>query len=84
MHYFQIEFLAQERQEETLREARQRYLARALGSAKRGDGVTPRRSFLHGLLPLSWLEREHWVCLGAEARPDPRCSATSADQGQVR
>ena len=81
MHYFQMEFLAHERREELLREARQRRLARALWSAKQDDSVTPRRSLLRGLLQLSWREREHSVCLGAEARPDLRCCATSTKRG---
>ena len=81
MYYFQMEFLVHERQEEMLREARQRCLARALRSAKRDDGVTPRRSLLHGLMQLSWREREHSVCLGAEPRSDLRCSATSTERG---
>ena len=81
MHYFQVEFLAHERQEELLREARERRLALALRSAKQDDGVTPRRSVLRGLLQLSWREREHSVCLGAEARPELRCSATSTERG---
>ena len=83
MHYFQMEFLALERREEMLREARQRCLVRALRSAKQDEGVTPRRSLLHNLLQLSWREREHLVCLGAEARSDLRCSATNTNQGSL-
>ena len=44
MHYFQIEFLAHERQGELVYEARERRLAQALKSADRNDGL------LHQLL----------------------------------
>ena len=44
MHYFQMEFLAHERQEELLREASLVHLARALKSADRNDDL------LHQLL----------------------------------
>lgn len=44
MHYFQMEFLAHEHQEELLREAPLVRLARALRSANRDDGL------LHQLL----------------------------------
>jgi hypothetical protein len=81
MHYRYVEVVARDRQEKLLREARERRLALALRSAKQDDGVTPRRSLLHGLLQLSWRQREHSVCLGAEARPDLRCSATSTERG---
>jgi hypothetical protein len=80
MHYRYVEVVARDRQEKLLREARERRLALALRSAKQDDGVTPRRSLLHGLLQLSWRQREHSVCLGAEARPDLRCSATSTER----
>src|SRR5215210_1834144 len=39
MHYFQIEFEAHNRQEELLREARERRLARALKSRRCNDSV---------------------------------------------
>ena len=39
MHYFQMEFLAHERQEELLREASLVHLARALKSADRNDDL---------------------------------------------
>ena len=80
MHHCYIEVAARDRQEELLREACQRRLAHALRSAKRDDGVTPRRSLVRGLLQISWRERKHSVCLGAEAKPNLRCSATSTER----
>jgi len=80
MHHRYVEVVARDRQEKLLCEARERRLALAFRSAKQ-DGVTPRRSLLHNLLQLSWRKREHAVCLGAQARPDLRCSAITNERG---
>ena len=60
MHYFQMEFLAHERQEELLREAHEGRLAHALKSANRNDGPLHQLPVRHlaGLLhasPITWL-----------------------------
>jgi hypothetical protein len=58
MSYIQIEFQARERQEELLRGARERRLARAVRSA-RGKGDLPRRIRLRRLVRLLWRESEY-------------------------
>ena len=58
MSYIQIEFQARERQEELLREARERRLARAVRSA-RGERDLPRRLSLRRLVRLLWREPEY-------------------------
>ncbi len=58
MSYLQIEFQARERQEELLREARERRLARAVWSARGERGLPPKlRS--RRLIRLLWREPEY-------------------------
>jgi hypothetical protein len=60
MHYLQTEFEARDRQEELLREARERRLARALESRRRDDGVL-KQLHLRGLVALLWRESGYEV-----------------------
>jgi hypothetical protein len=63
MHYFQMEFQAHERQEELLREARERRLAHALKSRGYDDGVP---SQLHVRHLVGVLRREPGYEAGSE------------------
>jgi hypothetical protein len=58
MHYFQIEFEAHNRQEELLREARERRLARALKSRRCNDSVLEQLR-VRRLLGLLWHESRY-------------------------
>jgi hypothetical protein len=58
MRHFQMELQARERQEELLREARERRLARAVRSA-RGEGDLPRKLRPRRLVRLLWREPEY-------------------------
>jgi hypothetical protein len=71
MHYFQMEFLVHERREELLREARERRLTRALGSAKRDDGL------LHQLLV------RHFAGLLREGQSTRPAALTSKRMGKL-
>jgi hypothetical protein len=76
MSYIQMEFQARERQEELLREARGRRLAREVRSA-RGEGDLPRRLGLRRLVRLLWREPEYEASFAnvEEDREATTCSA---------
>jgi len=63
MHYLQMEFEGRDRQEELLREARKRRLARALASRRR-DGSVPNQPRVRRLVGL--LGRESGYEVGSE------------------
>ena len=76
MSYIQIEFQVRERQEELLRGARERRLARAVRSA-RGKGDLPRRIRLRRLVRLLWRESEYEASFAnvEEGKEATTCSA---------